>query len=123
LTGWSIPNFPGRCSTCFSPSNLWAASLTRLVEVLAVQSLPGRLKGAAPRLGPSKRAQGLGRGKPATFSRRAERSVLELTGRARIQLTAFEAGWLAAPQFHCEGSIDQRASLGCTPPCGNKMRA
>jgi len=60
LTGWSIPNFPELCTTCFSPSSLWGPSLTSLVELLAVQSLPGTLYGAGNRLGPSKRALGLG---------------------------------------------------------------
>lgn len=71
--------------TSAAPPDSSAASLTRLVERLAIQSLPGRLKGAASWLGLSMRAQGLGSGKPATFSRRAARSVLELAGRSRTQ--------------------------------------
>ena len=122
LTGWSIPNFPGCCTTWFSPSSLRAASQTGLVELLAVQSLPGRLKGAAPRLGPSKRAQGLGRGKPATFSRRAERSVLELTGRSRTQSRPSR---LVDHEPRCgalEVALQKKAALGC-PSCAHARAA
>ena len=42
LTGWSIPNVPGCCTTCFSPSSLWGPSLTSLVARLAIQSPPGK---------------------------------------------------------------------------------
>jgi len=122
LAGSSIPNFPELCTTCFSPSSLWGPSLTSLVEVLAVQSLPGRLKGAAPRLGPSKRAQGLGRGKPATFSRRAERSVLELTGRSRTQSRPSR---LVDHEPRCgalEVALQKKAALGC-PSCAHARAA
>jgi hypothetical protein len=116
------PELPGvlyHVFFCFEPGG---PALTSLVQLLAIQSLPGRLKGAAPRLGLSKRAQGLGRGKPATFSRRAERSVLELTGRSHAQSRPSR---LVDHQPWCgalEVALQKKAALGC-PPCARARAA